>query len=57
MVFWMNEQTTNKDDMKIENVNYQKIGGILCIVVAGVIAATGHEGWGWFLFGGVYLVM
>jgi len=29
---------------------------IACIVVAGAVAISGHDGWGWFLFAAVVLL-
>nr|DAP74868.1 MAG TPA: hypothetical protein [Caudoviricetes sp.]DAT51952.1 MAG TPA: hypothetical protein [Bacteriophage sp.] len=28
----------------------------ICMAAAGFIAASGHDGWGWFLFVGVILL-
>lgn len=29
----------------------------LCIVGAAVVAATGHDGWGWLIFLAVFMVL
>jgi hypothetical protein len=35
---------------KIDQLTIKHMGIIMCLVLAGIIAATGHDGWGWFLF-------
>ena len=38
----------------IKNVVFP-IGGVCCVIFAGILCIMGKEGWGWFLFFGVCL--
>jgi hypothetical protein len=47
-----------KNDWNKKNWNIiSGIGGIFCIVFAGILIEKNVEGWGWFLFCGILCMM
>ena len=31
---------------------YKNLMALFCFIMAGVVASTGNDGWGWLIFGG-----
>lgn len=46
----MTQEKLPQSSVSNTNINIQNTGPIVAIIAAGIIAATGNEGWGWFLF-------
>ena len=46
-----------KEDMKILKVIVMSLPGIACLVIAGILAYSAIESWGWFFVAGVVLTL